>query len=374
MRGTALKATQLLSLEMDILPDGIREELSKGCYRVPPINKALVRKAFIREFSQEPNTLFEQFEADAFAAASLGQVHRAKLPSGETLAVKIQYPAIAESIDSDLKILSFVLSSLAMSTNYLPNSGVIETTLDEIKTCLANEINYELEADNTRWFKEHLRIPGVQIPDVYSNYSSQKILSTEFLTGVHIDDWLKTNPDQKSKNAVGQRIFDVFSHCAFGLKVLHADPHIGNYLVMENNAVGLLDFGCVKTLNPKFIEDIAELISAFTSNKQDRALELYQSLGVLSENMTLNTYMSEVLPVLEPLQNWMSLPFKSKRFNFAQLPAPPKMQHEDHLTGVKHLNQLGRDQLYFDRSLFGIYCLLKKIEAEVTTENSWIEA
>lgn len=146
MRGTALKASQLLSLEADLLPEGIRKELAKSCYQVPPINRALIRKMFIQELGKEPSKVFDKFEPQACAAASLGQVHKASITLPETgeqqtVAVKIQYPGIGESIDSDLKMLSFILNSLSKTTSHVPNKHVLETTLDEIERCLKDEID-----------------------------------------------------------------------------------------------------------------------------------------------------------------------------------------------------------------------------------------
>ena len=372
MRGTALKASQLLSLEQDLLPEGIRNELKKGCYRVPPINRALVRKVFIQEFGETAQECYKTFSFDAFAAASLGQVHDAVLQTDEHVAVKIQYPGIRESIDNDLKILSFILSSLSISTRYMPKKEVIDTALNEIEVCLKDEVDYLKEADNTRWFKQNMKMMNVVIPHVYDDYSSQRVLTTEFLEGKHLDEWLASGPSQGERNSVGQTIFNAFLYCAFELKALHADPHEGNYLFLNNGKVGLLDFGCIKHLSEDFPDKISQLVNAILDGDQKQVFESYQTLDIFSEGLTFDIYEKELLSVLSPLQDWMSLPFKNSVFDFSSLPVPPMNISNNHQTAVKYLHGLKRDQMYFDRTYFGVYQLLKKIGATVSTENPWV--
>lgn len=395
MRGTALKASQLLSLEADLLPEGIRKELAKSCYQVPPINRALIRKVFIQEFGKEPSKVFDTFEPQAWAAASLGQVHKASIAlpidgKQQAIAVKIQYPGIGESIDSDLKMLSFVLNGLSKTTNHVPNKRVIEITLDEIERCLKDEINYEKEADNTRWFAENLHIAGVRIPKVYDDYSTNRVICTEFLNGQHVEDWLNSNPTQAERNRAGQIIFNIFTHGAFELNALHADPHMGNYLFLDNGDIGLIDFGCVKHLDKTYTENMGYLVSAILDKNQPQVFESYKQLKILSQDMDYERYIEHVYPILGPLQDWMSTPYartikdihgntlegetESNFYDFSQLPPPPTdMNSANHKTAMESLYSLTRDQLYFDRSYFGVYQLLRKMKAVVDTSNRWIK-
>lgn len=396
MRGTALKASQLLSLEADLLPEGIRKELAKSCYQVPPINRALIRKMFIQELGKEPSKVFDKFEPQAWAAASLGQVHKASITLPETgeqqtVAVKIQYPGIGESIDSDLKMLSFVLNGLSKTTSHVPNKHVLETTLDEIERCLKDEINYEQEAENTRWFAHNLNVAGVRIPKVYNAFSTQRVICTEFLEGLHVEEWLSTNPTQAQRNRAGQIIFNIFTHGAFELNALHADPHMGNYLFLANGDIGLIDFGCVKKLDKAFTENMGHLVSAILNKNQPQVFESYKQLRILSQDMEYDRYINHVYPILGPLQDWMSTPYaptgkdingntlsgptESNYYDFSQLPPPPTdMNRANHKTAMESLYSLTRDQLYFDRSYFGVYQLLRKMKAVVDTSNKWIKA
>lgn len=401
MRGTALKASQLLSLEADLLPEGIRQELAKSCYQVPPINRALIRKVFVQEFGKDASKIFCSFDPTAHAAASLGQVHKATLECTQShtmqnIAVKVQYPGIRESIDSDLKIMRFVLSGLSKTTSHIPNKHVIDTTLSEIENCLKEEVDYEQEAENTRWFARHLKLEGVRIPKVFEEITRQRVLCTEFLSGHHVDTWLETNPTQKERNRYGQKIFDLFLHCAFQLRKLHADPHMGNYLFLEDGNLGLIDFGCVKTLSTEFTQNMSRLVCAILDNDQPQVLESYKALQIMAPNYRFESYMEEIHPILSPLQQWMSSPYnralasnedgspmnqteptevksEAHYFNFAHLPAPPtEMSQSNHKRAMQSLRSLTREQPYFDRSYFGVYQLLKKMKAVVNTHNPWM--
>lgn len=372
MRGTALKASQLLSMESELLPAGIRKQLSQGCYKVPPINKALVRKVFMQEFQQSPQQLFSQFESDAFAAASLGQVHKALSKDGKNIAVKVQYPGVRESIDSDLKILVFILSSMQRFSDMMPKQSVIDTTLDEISCCLRDEVSYIKEAENTQWFAEQLQTMGIRIPRVIEEHSSERILCTELIEGLHVEEWLWESPSQEEINIAGQTIFNLFLHCAFKLRALHADPHEGNFLFLPHGQVALLDFGCIKKLNPDFCDAIASTISSFVAGDQELILKAYQSIGLVNKNLSFEEYREKVMPVLAPMQEWLALPFRSEQFDFSTLPSPPVSHSSKNNEAIRYLNEIQRDQLYFDRTLFGIFQLLKKMGAKIRTQNIWI--
>ena len=372
MRGTALKMSQLLSLENGIIPEGIREELAKGCYSVPPINRAHIRKVFLQEFNCEANTLFARFEHRAFAAASLGQVHRATLAQGQAAAVKIQYPGIQESIHSDLKLLSTLIKALSVAGNGLPKTSVLDTTINEIRACLLDEIDYQKEASNTQWFRQHLTKLGVQVPEVYSEFSSSRILTTQYLHGEHIDTWLARQPSQAERNTVGQKLFDTFLYCAFELHALHADPHMGNYLLLENNKLAMLDFGCIKKLQASYINNYQQFMQAILTNNSQGIFSAYKRFQLIAETLSFTEFEKALQPALAPLQHWVSLPFQTHRYDFSTLPLPPVEQNQQHKQAIQYFNDIQRDQMYFDRTLFGVYQLLKKIGAVVNTKNAWL--
>ena len=133
LKGTALKASQLLSLELGFLPEGMRQELARAHFQVTPLNRALVVKVMRQEFDQELHTLYQQFDLKTFAAASLGQVHAATLPNGDAVAVKLQYPGMAASIGSDMRMLRGLLQTLGARSEVLPKAAIIDRMMADVE-------------------------------------------------------------------------------------------------------------------------------------------------------------------------------------------------------------------------------------------------
>lgn len=383
LRGTALKVSQMLSTEVDLLPEGVRIELAKSCYKVTPLNRALVNKVFVRELKASPSDVFATFEAKAFAAASLGQVHKAEIESdnansARTVAVKIQYPGIATSINSDMTMIRSLLTTLAGKSDLIPNREVIDTALDEIEERLQEEVDYVLEAKNTRWFQQNMAIKNIVIPDIFAQYSSEKVLTTGYLEGLHLEEWLASSPNQTERDHYGQLIFDSFLYSAFKLSCLHADPHPGNYLFMPNRKLGILDFGCIKTFDERFAAEKATLLNTFLDSdiklRPEKILQVYQDQGVLKRDLSLEEFSTQLLPLLEPMYQWVSSPFNTERYDFSEYASCPKMSFDDAKLTNKYLYRVPKDQIYFDRSMFGVFSMLKRIGAVVNTANSWIGA
>ena len=373
LRGTALKVSQILSMEADVLPISIREKLKEACYQVPPINRALVRKQLVQELQKTPNDLFRQFNSHAFAAASIGQVHRAITFDGDAVAVKIQYPGIASTIESDLKIIQTLFSALSNTSDLLPKKDVLSIMMTEMQDRLREEVNYHVEADNIKWFKEQVELAGVTIPSVVDQLSSKRILTLEMLDGLHLSEWLATNPSQKQRNQVGQQLFDYFWYCVFALQRINADLHPGNFLVLKDGSLGALDFGCVRTLGEDFISKFVNLIPAlidsfYHEQNIEQLLKVYQSLKVISKDVTVTQFESDFLSSIEPFGRWLCEAYSEDCFDFSTKQACPGKPTEDSRKLVKFLNGFYQEQLCFDRAHLGLMNLLTEIGAVVKTD------
>jgi len=331
---------------------------------------------FIKSLAKAPGEVFKQFNSQAFAAASLGQVHQALTPCGETVAVKIQYPAIAASIHSDMRMIRAILQSVATGSKLLPNKQIIDDILTEIERRLEEEVDYLKEAENTHWFKQKLPTYAIQVPKVFTQYSSGKVITTEFLSGLHLDDWLQSNPTQQQRNDFGQRIYDAFIGCAFELGVLHADPHPGNYLFLHDGGLAMLDFGCIKKFDRSFADDKIALLNAYLANESEtrsqRILSVYQAQNIIDASLGLAEFEKKLLPLLEPLFEWVCCPFKESEFDFSRYPSPPKLILDDAKKANRYLKSVPQNQMYFDRAMFGVFSLLKKMQANIITANTWI--
>lgn len=363
LRGTALKIAQMMSMEIDLLPEAVRLELAKACSRVTPLNRAHIRKVYLTEFNDTPESIFEEFDSNAFAAASLGQVHHALSTFAEPLAVKIQYPGIAASIKSDVQLVRGIMKPVALGSAYLPRWEIIDDVLSGIQIQLEKEIDYIQEAENTQWFAAHINLPGIRIPKVYPQFSGKKVLTTELIRGKHLHEWLAENPSQADRDHYGQLLFDLFNHQLHELKVLHADPHPGNFLICDDGSIGLIDFGCIQRLAPNYSNTIIRLFT-----REPRKIhQAYIDLGIISDDLSFEKFERDIFHVIEPMHSWMSSPCIERKFDFSKLPAMPKNELSQMKKAIKEINTVQQDQLYFDRSYFGLLSILKKIGATVNT-------
>ncbi|MCU7904479.1 MAG: AarF/ABC1/UbiB kinase family protein [Candidatus Thiodiazotropha sp. (ex Epidulcina cf. delphinae)] len=367
LRGTALKIAQLLSMETHLLPESLRRELSKSYHQVPPLGRPLVRKVIQQAFGASPEAVFSGFDFKAFAAASLGQVHAARNGHKEDLAVKLQYPGIDVTIDNDMQLVRL----LVKRTRY---ARLLLSSLDEIEQRLREEVDYRLEADNTEWFQHHLSLRNVTIPQVHRDLSSRRVLTTTCLGGEHLEQWLRQNPTQQSRDHFGQLLYDVFVNSFYGLHALHADPNPGNYLFTEEGTLGLLDFGCVRYFSAEFVTLMPKLLRAYMDQDAQAIIAAYQQFGMVS-NMSDEALQAFYDKVLQPFGDWLTKPFKSGRFNFAGHSVSYTKEGWEsfrQLAGVNKIDGLADEFIYFDRTFFGLYQIFERMGATVNMEHRWL--
>lgn len=245
LRGAVMKVGQLLANLPEVVPEEFAEVLSALHFEAPPMHFAMVRELFLDEFGQEPEELFASFDRQAFAAASLGQVHRARLRSGEEVAVKIQYPGIARTIRADLNNLRLLLKPLSRGKQW-------QDTLDklaDIEQMLLMETDYEQEARFCRQARTLFSAEDrVVVPQVFADYSTKRVLTTEYLDGCHLDRFLATHPSQAERDHFTTLLTVATMRVYYRLHWFMADPHPGNFLFMPDGRLGLIDFGCTRAI------------------------------------------------------------------------------------------------------------------------------
>lgn len=361
LRGTALKVAQMLSMEVEILPERYRKELEKSFHQVPPLNRVLVRKAVQEQLGQPPEYLFASFNDQAFAAASLGQVHHATLQEGTAVAVKIQYPGIHVAMENDMKLMRKLAPNL-------PNPQMVLQSLEEVQARLQEEVDYAHEASTTQWFAEHLRVEGIHIPQVYPKFSGARILTTELMDGQHLEAWLATNPSQETRNRAAQSLYDMMVYSVRELKRLHADPNPGNYLFHADGSVSLIDFGCTKQFSAEFIEVLPELLNAFVRDDMGTILAAYRRLGMSHEVSETDT--------LRPFTQWVALPLQREIFDFGQYNDYTSSAREiiQKLSQNTTLNKIANDFIFFDRTVYGLCKIFERMGAQVKMRHHWVES
>lgn len=251
LRGPAMKLGQLLSLQDGVLPDEALAELATLQRSAPGMHPSLVRAQFKASMGAPPEAVFKSFDDAPFAAASLGQVHRAVTPNGETVAVKIQYPGIKDAVHNDFRWLRTMAAASQMK-RYLT-----ETVLDELEQHIVAETDYDREARNIDFFAQALApLDFVRTPRTYPELSSGSVLTLSMLKGDHLDEFLAARPPQRLRDVIGERLLDLFYYQVLKTEAFHADPHWGNYLFQKDGTIGLVDFGCVKYLSPEFTANL----------------------------------------------------------------------------------------------------------------------
>ena len=365
LKGTALKMAQMLSLEMDILPEEICRELAKSYHRVPPINRSLVRKAVKDGLGRPPEAIFSQFVADAFAAASLGQVHRALNGDGRELAVKIQYPGIGKTIRNDISLLGNLFALIIQE-------DLLRPTLAEIAARLREEVDYLHEAENLTFFHKHLIMEGVRIPRALADLTSATVLTSTMMPGKPLDQWLEGHPGQEARDHIARKLNDLMLKGLYELHVIHADPNPGNFIIAEDLTIGLVDFGCVKRLDPEFVEQYRQLALAAAHDDKTLHFDLMIQLGLIPPDLDDPTR-REVEEMSAAAGSWFSRLFADDFFDFKENPGfigqgQKVMRRFHHLH--RHL-RVNPDFIFLDRTRYGLLRIFEKMGARVGFRNTY---
>lgn len=251
LRGAVMKIGQTLANFPDIAPKEFVETLEKLHFNAPPMHWSLLREMVFNELGDDPENIFAEFDKQAFAAASLGQVHRARLKTGEEVAVKIQYPGIARTIGEDFRNLF-----LFMLPNRLGREWQnVREQFDDLRLRLEQETDYHLEAANLQKARALFRDEdGIIVPRVYPQYSTARVLTMEMVGGVHLDQYLARQPSQDERNEAATKMVRGWYRLMYAGRMLYNDFHPGNFLFLDDGRLGLIDFGYILPLDDELWE------------------------------------------------------------------------------------------------------------------------
>ncbi|MBS0223885.1 MAG: AarF/ABC1/UbiB kinase family protein [Proteobacteria bacterium] len=274
LKGPLMKAAQLLATIPDALPPEYARELAQLQANAPAMGWAFVRRRMATELGADWQAKFARFDKEASFAASLGQVHRAVLPGGRDVAVKLQYPDMASALEADLNQLKLVF---AVGQRFDPAIRTDEIHA-EITSRLREELDYRREAKHVDIYRHMLRDePNVHVPEVVPDYSTDRLLTMSWLKGAPLLDW-KARP-QEERDALAVNMFRAWYVPFYFYGVIHGDPHLGNYTVRSDGSVNLMDFGCVRIFPPRFVRGSIELYRALMVDDMDRAVSAYEDWG-----------------------------------------------------------------------------------------------
>lgn len=368
LKGSALKVAQMLSMDKSIMPQQYVEKFSLSQFSVPPLSAPLVRKTFKKYFGMFPDEMFDTFSPDAINAASIGQVHKAT-KNGLNLAVKIQYPGVAESISSDLTMVKPIATRM-----FNLKGKDKEKYFKEVEDKLYEETNYVLELEQSLSISEKCsEIKNLRFPSYYPEFSCDKILTMEWIDGKHLSEFAKENNDEAKGDKIGQALWDFYMYQMHHLREVHADPHPGNFLIDKNENLVAIDFGCIKKVPDEFYFPYFELASTEVIDNPKLFNDKLYELEILRADDSKEE-IEYFTKMFHELLSLFTKPFHGDFFDFSdeeffgniatmgeKLTKDTQLRKMNGNRGSKHF-------LYINRTFFGLYNLLHDLKARVNTK------
>ncbi len=360
LKGPLMKVAQILATVPDALPPEYVEQLRQLQANAPPMGWPFVRRRMLSELGPSWAKRFKSFAHQAAAAASLGQVHRAVSQDGRDLACKLQYPDMASTVEADLRQLRIAFSIYRRYDKTIDPSEIYK----ELAERLHEELDYEREARHIRLYAAMLKgEDGIHVPEPVPDLSTARLLTMTWLDGVPLMDFIERTDDVDLRNRVAFNMFRAWYVPFYEYGIIHGDPHLGNYTVRADGSINLLDFGCIRVFQAKFVKGVIDLYYALERDDTALAIHAYESWGF--ENMSKE--------LLDALNIWA-------RFLYAPLledKAQPIMESDSGLYGARvahevhvELGRLGgirppREFVLMDRAAIGLGSVFMHLKAEV---------
>ena len=369
MKGLPLKFGQMASYIDGLAPPGYEErfqaELKKLLDRAPPLSAEAAAKVVTAEFGKPPTEVFATWEAEPFAAASIGQVHRATTHGGELVAVKVQYPGIDRAIENDLKSLSMLESLMGPITKKLHT----RQTLDEVGKVFLEELDYTREATMADLFRRLFEgEASVVVPRVHHALTTRRVLTLEFIEGIGYGEFAE-KADQAAKNRAGLAIWRFTFRSLLQNGVLYADPHPGNYRFLPDGRVGFLDFGCVKILPADLVSGIKRyMVAAMDGDWADFDRACVEVLGFDPNDPSWDLYRSYALELLAPLTqkgDWLCSKEKARETVAYLSRGIRELTLKDGgMPKLPHVPKMPQDFTFVNRLQWGLASVLAGLSAE----------
>ncbi|KZD05389.1 ABC1 kinase family protein [Oceanibaculum pacificum] len=358
LKGPLMKVAQILATIPDALPEEYARELQQLQSNAPAMGWLFVKRRMAAELGPDWRAKFGSFEAEAAAAASLGQVHRATTKDGRALACKLQYPDMQSAVEADLRQLKLAMSVYERYDKAISTARIY----DELSARLREELDYALEARHMALYALMLEAEdGVHVPVTELPLSTKRLLSMSWLEGGPLLGVV--DRELEFRNRVALNMFRAWYVPFYFYGAIHGDPHLGNYSVREDGSVNLLDFGCVRIFKPSFVEGVIDLYKALQTGDDDLAVHAYTIWGF--ENLT-----KEKIEVLNLWARFVYAPLMEDRQR-------PIQETNDGLYGRSvaekvhaELRRIGgvappREFVLMDRAAIGLGSVFLHLKAEI---------
>jgi predicted unusual protein kinase regulating ubiquinone biosynthesis (AarF/ABC1/UbiB family) len=364
LRGPLMKVAQLLATIPDALPPEYLAEFQKLQAQAPSMGWPFVKRRMQAELGALWESKFAQFDKTAIAAASLGQVHKATMHSGQVVACKLQYPDMQSAVEADLRQLKLAFS-IFESYDKSINAKYI---LHELSDRLYEELDYEREAKNGALYTHMLaNVPQVSVPQTVPTLSGPRLLTSHWLQGDKILDF-KTAP-LETRNQLAKNLFYAWYVPFYHYGVIHGDPHLGNYNVRSDLGINLLDFGCIRVFPPSFVQGVLELYRALQTNDKNLAAHAFELWG-------FNNLSKDLLDVLLVWAKFLYRPLLEDKKQTMGQSAQGQVYGREIATKVHaDIKALGggvtvpREFVFMDRAALGLGSVFIHLQAEI----NWYE-
>ena len=365
IKGPFMKIAQFISMIPDALPIEYSNQLIQLQSHAPSMGELFVKRRMENELGENWKNFFLDFNTSASYAASLGQVHKAKLKNGDLVACKLQYPDMQSAVNVDLNQFRIILNLFEKYNKAIKTKKIFL----EIKDRLIEEIDYENEINNIKIFKKIFEFnKSVNIPKIYRNYSTKRLITMSWLEGQSLDEMLRYSKNKKNlSERIATNIFNTWYMPFYKFCVIHGDPHFGNYSFKKNGDINLFDFGCVRFFPIKFVKAVLNLYYALEKKDEDLMVEAYKTWGFKKINKklikVLNLWASYIYgPLLEDKKRLIQGE-KKKGYGF------------DIVNNVyKELRKIGgveppKEFVFMDRAAIGMGSLFMKLDVKLNWHN-----
>ncbi|WP_397362470.1 ABC1 kinase family protein [Olleya sp. R77988] len=371
LKGSALKVAQMLSMEKSILPQAYVEKFSLAQFSVPPLSAPLVSKTFKKYFGKLPSQIYDKFNLNSVNAASIGQVHLAEKDE-KKLAVKIQYPGVADSIASDLAMVKPIAIKM-----FNIKGKDSDKYFKEVENKLIEETNYILEVEQSLAIVEACKhIPNLKFPNYYKQLSSERIITMDWMEGEHLSEFTAYNTDLDKANKLGQALWDFYMYQMHVIKKVHADPHPGNFLISKEADLIALDFGCMKEIPNDFYVPYFELATKEVIDNPKLFKEKMYELEILRKDDSKEE-LAFFSNMFHELLSLFTKPFNEEVFDFSNpefFDAISEMgQRYSKNTELRKMNanRGSKHFIYINRTFFGLYNLMFDLKAKNVKINNF---
>jgi predicted unusual protein kinase regulating ubiquinone biosynthesis (AarF/ABC1/UbiB family) len=364
LKGPIMKVAQLLATIPEALPAEYAAELGQLQSQAPPMGWAFVRRRMAAELGPDWESRFASFEHEAAASASLGQVHRARGHDGRSLAAKLQYPDMQSAVEADLQQLGMLFSIHRRMRPAIETSEMRQ----EIAARLREELDYELEAKHTRLYGLIFAgDPLIRVPEIVPELSTQRLLTMTWLEGRRLLDY--TARPLEERNTIARAMFRAWWYPFSHYGVIHGDPHLGNYTVFEDEdgqaaGINLLDYGCMRTFAPKFIQGVIDLYRGLLTGDRALVVHAYETWGFAGLS-------NEVIDILNIWANFIYGPMLDDRVRtIADEQSPGMYGRREAFRVHQGLRDKGpvtvpREFVFMDRAAIGLGGVFLHLKAEL---------